>query len=144
MDVLQPKQTCTLAKNIRITRKARGALWPCIHIYLGIQHRSFIHITSMCPLFNDIHSSSKPLFIYIHPFSIHIFIYIHPWLSFGLSSTMFIHIVLPTSTIYLLFIYFSSTLPYIHACPWTSIQYTHFTLHFVNSITLGFDEWHPK
>jgi hypothetical protein len=44
-------------------------------------------------------------FIY-HPTTfIYIFIYIHPWLSFGLSSTVFIHIVLPTSTIYL----FSST-----------------------------------
>jgi hypothetical protein len=75
-----------------------------IHIYLGVQHHSFIHITSMCPLFNDIHSSSNHFYLH-SSISIHIFIYIHPWLYFGLSSTMFIHIVLPTSTIYL----FSST-----------------------------------
>jgi hypothetical protein len=105
MDVLQPKQTCTLAKNIRITRKARGALWPCIHIYLGIQHRSFIHITSMCPLFNDIHSSSNHfLSTFIHFPSTFSYTFIHDYLlgcHQQCSSTLFY----PHPQ----FIYFSST-----------------------------------
>jgi hypothetical protein len=52
-----------------------------IHIYLGIQHHSFIHITSVCPLFNDIHSSSNPLLsTFIHFPSTFSYTFIHDYL----------------------------------------------------------------
>lgn len=64
-----------------------------IHIYVGIQHHSFIHITSMCPLFNDIYSSSNPLLsTFIHFPSTFSYTFIHDYLlgcHQQCSSTLF-------------------------------------------------------
>jgi hypothetical protein len=74
-----------------------------IHIYLSIQHHSFIHITSMC------HSSMTIFWLVINN--------VHPHCSTHIHNLS-------------IFIYFSFTLPYIHACPCTSKQYTHFDRTF--------------